>query len=33
MNFKRNKKYVARNTIVDKMVAKGKKARGKKQET
>jgi len=29
----KNKKHIARNTIVDKMVAKGKEARGRKQET
>jgi len=28
----RNKKYVAKNTIVEKTVAKEKKAKGKKQE-
>jgi len=33
MNFERNKKYVAKNTIVDKTVAKEKKAKSKKQET
>jgi len=27
MNFERNKKYVAKNTIVDKTVAKEKKAK------
>jgi len=30
MNFERNKKYIARNTIVDKTVAKDKKAKNKK---
>jgi len=29
----RKQEYVARNTIVDKMVAKREKATGKKQET
>ena len=33
MNFERNKKYVARNKIVDKTIAKEKKVKGKKQET
>jgi len=33
MNFERNRKYVARNTIVNKTVAKKNKAKGKKQET
>jgi len=32
-NFKRNKKYIARNTIIDKTIAKELKAKGKKQET
>ena len=32
-NFEKNKKYIARNTIVDKTVAKEKIAKGKKQET
>jgi len=31
-NFKRNKKYVIRNTIVDKMDTKKKKTKGKKQK-
>jgi len=33
MNFERNRKYVARNTIVDKTVAKKNKVKNKKQET
>jgi len=33
VNFERNKKYIVRNTIVDKTVAKELKAKGKKQET
>jgi len=33
MNFETNKKYIARNTIVDKTVAKELKAKGKKQKT
>jgi len=32
MNFERNKKYVTRNTIADKMVVKEKKTKGKKQK-
>jgi len=31
--LRKNRKHIARNTIVDKMVAKGKEARGRKQET
>jgi len=31
--LERNKECIARNTIVDKTVAKAKKAKGKKQET
>jgi len=33
MNFERNRKHVARNTIVTETVVKGEKARNKKQET
>ena len=32
INFKRNKKYIARNIIVNETIAKKKKAKGKKQE-
>jgi len=33
MNFKRNKKHISRNIIIDKTIIKRKKAKDKKQET
>jgi len=33
MNFEKNKKYITKNIIVDKTVAKKKKAKDKKQKT
>jgi len=31
--LKKNRKYIARNTIADKMIPKEKKSKGKKKET
>ena len=33
MDFRRKRKHISRNIIVDKTITKRKKAKGKKQET